>query len=121
VDDKQGINTEYKVGKNRPPKEQAWKPGQSGNPKGRPKNTITTLLKEYLDADGEVEKQAIVRAWIATAKTSGARGHIPALVEMLDRTEGKVDANLKLKSDIPINLIFKTNAEPSEQLGDDSL
>src|SRR5262245_58605577 len=28
---------DYEIGKGRPPKSTRWKPGQSGNPKGRPK------------------------------------------------------------------------------------
>lgn len=32
-----------------PPKEYEWKPGQSGNPKGRPATSITTLLKRKLE------------------------------------------------------------------------
>jgi len=28
---------DYKIGKGRPPEDTRWKPGQSGNPKGRPK------------------------------------------------------------------------------------
>jgi hypothetical protein len=39
------------VGYRRPPKGARWKPGQSGNPKGRPKGSrsLATILKEELD------------------------------------------------------------------------
>ena len=33
----QKITGGYKIGKGKPPKDTQWKPGQSGNPKGRPK------------------------------------------------------------------------------------
>src|SRR5262245_28321368 len=32
-------NADYRVGYGRPPRHSVWKPGQSGNPKGRPKAT----------------------------------------------------------------------------------
>ena len=40
----------YKSGYGKPPKETQFKPGQSGNPKGRPKNTknLKTDLKEEI-------------------------------------------------------------------------
>src|SRR3990167_6058308 len=41
---KKNSDAEYKVGRGNPPKEYQWKPGQSGNPGGRPKGT----LKEYV-------------------------------------------------------------------------
>ena len=38
----------YRVGYGRPPKEYQFKPGQSGNPKGRPKNSFKSPLKRML-------------------------------------------------------------------------
>jgi Family of unknown function (DUF5681) len=41
---------DYKVGKGRPPLSTRWKPGQSGNPKGRPKGAknMMTCFREAL-------------------------------------------------------------------------
>jgi hypothetical protein len=53
----------YAVGYKRPPKEHRFKPGQSGNRKGRPrgvKNT-STLLRQLLDRKIEVRSQGRIR------------------------------------------------------------
>ena len=51
------LEDEYKVGYGKPPKETRFKPGQSGNPKGRPKNSKNTF--ELLQK--EVDKQIILK------------------------------------------------------------
>ena len=38
----------YKVGYKRPPIEHRFKPGHTGNAKGRPKNTLKEFAREYL-------------------------------------------------------------------------
>src|SRR5215218_7009111 len=42
---------DYEVGKGRPPVHSRWKPGQCGNPKGRPKKAkgIATMAREALE------------------------------------------------------------------------
>ena len=45
---------DYEVGKGRPPQHSRWQPGQSGNPRGRPKGArslaalLANALKKYL-------------------------------------------------------------------------
>jgi hypothetical protein len=53
----------YKVGYRKPPKEHRFKPGQSGNRKGRPKGTKNTgtLLRELLDRKVEVRSDGARR------------------------------------------------------------
>ena len=47
-----GPRYDYEIGKGRPPKSTQFKPGQSGNPKGRPKGkrNFATELEEILTA-----------------------------------------------------------------------
>ena len=48
------MSDDYEVGYGKPPKSRQWKPGQSGNPKGRPKgarNRLGTQFLEALEAD----------------------------------------------------------------------
>jgi len=68
-----------------------FKPGQSGNPKGRPKAdwTWSGLLKETLEeldeATGQEKKYAIVKALYKQA----VKGNIQAIKEYGDRIDGK--------------------------------
>ena len=75
-----------------------WKPGQSGNPKGRPKKeaSLTSLLKKYLDdvPDVLVDKKKNTKTWrelIVQAWLVGAyKGNSTLFVQLLERLEGKV-------------------------------
>ena len=57
-------------------------PGESGNPAGRPKNSVTTLLKNT----DELTNKAICDKLIELAKG----GDLPAIKEYIDRADGKV-------------------------------
>lgn len=65
----------------RPP----WKPGESGNPSGRPKSKPLTdaCLKRLSDHPKDLD--AVARALITQAK----RGSVKAFSELADRLEGK--------------------------------
>ena len=103
----QGNNKEYKVGYGKPPIESQWKPGESGNPEGRAPDTLTPLLRKFLNADNEAEKIAVVKQLIDIAKSKGMRGQIAALREIFDRIDGRVPETHKIESDVPITIIFK--------------
>lgn len=104
--DKQGANKAFI--------ENQWKPGQSGNPKGRPLGVkyISEYLQELLpldcgDGTGRTWGQKIAEEWIKQAADTKARGNVPARDEVLDRTEGKVPDTHKIESDVPINIVYK--------------
>lgn len=74
-----------------PPEETRWKPGQSGNPNGRPKRkTLSEYAAEHLDRivdekTGKTRGEEIVEGWLNNAVVTPA-----LLIELLNRTEGKV-------------------------------
>lgn len=84
-----------------PPEESQFKPGESGNPHGRPKGTknLSTILKEMLELETEVDgekmtnKDAIIRKLMKKSK----EGDMKAIQEVFDRTEGKSKQEIKLE------------------------
>ncbi len=67
-----------------------WKPGESGNPNGRPpnENSITFWLKKLLNdpnGGGKTNAETIAKKAIAKAKA----GELPAMEFVANRTEGK--------------------------------
>src|SRR3990167_2240195 len=52
-----GNSVEYKVGPGFPPKEYQWKPGQSGNPSGRPKGSLKDYVRHKFGEMSDTEKE----------------------------------------------------------------
>ena len=81
-----------------------FKPGKSGNPKGRPKAewTWSGLLKETLEeldeATGQEKKYAIVKALYKQA----VKGNIQAIKEYGDRIDGRAKQSIELEADIKV-------------------
>jgi len=69
-------NDDGRVGYRRPPKKTRFKPGRSGNPKGRPKHA-RNLKSEFLEELGEVIR---VREGDRELKISKQRAFVKALV-----------------------------------------
>lgn len=101
-----------------------WKPGKSGNPKGRPKKdvSLTTLLKKHLSEVPNVlvDKQQNTKTWrelLVQAWLVGAyKGNATLFVQLLERLEGKVALPITGKdgSDFNpsmLNLIFPEGTE----------
>ena len=92
----------YDIGYRRPPASGRFKPGTSGNPKGRPKGTrnFVTLLQQELqqtitvNENGKKKKitrqQAMVKRVVTNALNGDARA-ILLLIDILKRT-GQFDA-----------------------------
>ena len=86
-----------------PKEDTQFKPGQSGNPAGRPKGSLSlvTKLKQKLEAaleDGTLADQ-ILDAYIRDAldKRDGV-----AIRDMMDRTDGKPTNRHEIESDVVI-------------------
>lgn len=77
-----------------------WKPGQSGNPSGRPKKKPITEMYERILNDpkniANIEKATVI------ALRKGNMAMVLQLREMADRTEGKVTQ--PIEADISVNL-----------------
>jgi hypothetical protein len=78
-----------------------WKPGQSGNPCGRPKQTpLIDACREVLakpvpgDARGRTYAQAIAEK----LATKAVEGDIRAAQELADRAEGKARQTLQIEN-----------------------
>jgi len=66
-------------------KEYRWKPGQSGNPAGRPKKILTDDLSTILRKSAK-KRKAIIDALLAGA----AKGKIEHIRETFDRVDGPI-------------------------------
>jgi hypothetical protein len=77
-----------------------WKPGQSGNPSGRPKrDSITSALLRQLEqqnADSETIADSIAAVLVKRALS----GDVRAIREIADRTEGKPRQQIKVEAEV---------------------
>ena len=80
-----------------------WKPGQSGNPEGRPTGSIslTETLKAMLRRNPEALEEIVI-----ALINEGRMGNMVATKEMLDRVDGKVAETHKIEGELPVKLLF---------------
>ncbi len=126
---KEPTSTDYEVGYKKPPKHTRFQPGQSGNPRGRPKGTknLKTDLMEELgekivvregDRSQKVSKQrALLKSVVNRAIQGDARATAIALstmMRLLDTGEGAPDVEDGLLDDeLSILRAFETRARRS--------
>jgi hypothetical protein len=80
----------YKVGKGRPPLATRWKPGQSGNPKGRPQGArnVSAVLSDVLrqrvavTENGKTRRMPLLEAMMRRLANDALRGN-PVAVKLL--------------------------------------
>ena len=93
-----------------------FKPGQSGNPKGRPKGSgVTDQLKALLAK--EVDGQPIAEAIAKVIMKRALKGDYKFVKEILDRVEGKVTDNVKLEGEMRMvhqRFVLAAEEEPGD-------
>lgn len=90
---------DYEVGRGKPPKHTQFKPGQSGNPKGRPKRTkdLEKLMDRELsrsirvNENGESKTVTIREAIVRTIAIAAAKGEFRALRMILPFMSNQAD------------------------------
>ena len=91
-------HTPEQTGKRTAPRS-AWKPGQSGNPQGRPRspNSLAELLRKYLDRkEGGRARKHLLVARLYTEATTGA--NVVAAVRLVFEIVGTLDIEARLTS-----------------------
>jgi hypothetical protein len=97
---KDGGKRDYEVGYRRPPKGSQFKPGQSGNPKGRPKppETFESLLQQELKARIKVVESGVPKRMskekglvksLVNGGLAGKLGHMLLIAQLLRQVGGE--------------------------------
>lgn len=88
-----------------PPKEHRFKPGESGNPKGRPKGTSIQAIIRRIVSENEGE---IAEALVKTAIKNALKGDYRFWKEILERVDGKVPEALEHSGadGVPLTLVI---------------
>ena len=81
----------YQVGYGRPPLHSRFKPGQSGNPKGRPRQSrnLRTIVKQVLSEDmqiregGRLRRMSAMEALVRTLRARAFKGDPKALASLI--------------------------------------
>lgn len=104
---------DYEVGYKKPPKDTRFKPGRSGNPRGRAKGSknLATLVERELDSkvrlrEGSkartVSKREVVAKQLVKKAAEGHDRAILTLLKLTERLAAELDA-LKANDDRPIS------------------
>lgn len=98
------------------PEHTKWKPGQSGNPNGRPKKLpdLDKLMAEVLgpNKEGRDGMQVIIEALLKKA----AKGDVKAAELLLNRGYGKAKQFISMNHEGGVNLVFEqATAQPQHE------
>lgn len=83
----------------------SWKPGQSGNPKGKPKGTQSarTIIEKYINALSPSKHPDTLKnltyhdaAWMQQISKAALKGDLSALNAITDRLEGQAKQSLEI-------------------------
>jgi hypothetical protein len=99
----------------------AWEPGQSGNPKGRPIGSLTTLLRkagEKNDILGEPmpPDKTVAEAFAEAVWGHAIKGNASYAAQLLDRLEGRVPNVVNVTHDAVIEVEFGSPPEDADQV-----
>ncbi len=91
------------VGYGKPPKEHRWRPGQSGNPRGRPRGSKneSTILRETLHrkigirVEGKLKKITVLEAIYLRIAEDSLKGNTKSAAFMLNRYGALVSGELQ--------------------------
>lgn len=93
-----------------------WKPGQSGNPKGRPKkgDTLAEMIREFLDEDDGEDRKTRKRKLIEAAYEKALEGDAAARSWLSDRGYGKAPQPLVGGGEdaSPLDIILSWHRQP---------
>ena len=103
---KQQSSDHYDIGYGRPPKETRFKPGQSGNPKGRKKSPpsslgedLTRLLNMPISVveNGNLKKMPTRKALLKKLTTQALKGDVRSIKLLLDMAKeaGNTQSNIQ--------------------------
>src|SRR6516165_111482 len=107
-----GENSEKRRG--RPENLTPWRPGQSGNPGGRPKRKpITEALEKVFTPE---QCLAVAQALLKQAK----KGSISHVQEAANRLEGRVEASDESAGGVTFNVIISAPTPHRPAIGDGS-
>jgi hypothetical protein len=99
-----------------PPEHTKWKPGQSGNPNGRPKKLpdLDKLMAEVLgpNKNGRDGMEVIIEAMLKKA----AKGDVKAAELLLNRGYGKAKQFISMNHEGGVNIVFEqATAQPQHE------
>ncbi len=96
-----------------------WKPGQSGNPGGRPRfkklnEAARQILASPLPDD---PKRTFAEAIVERLADAALRGSVGAAQELADRAEGRPGISVDVNAADPLVALIEAMARTSERLG----